>query len=78
MDCCLAGWIGTSRDLAQSLMSFSALLGVLQNDAVPMIIDHGPFFDLFQGSKAAEAGEIVVQAAISDAGGLREAVDITH
>jgi hypothetical protein len=43
-----------------------------------MIIDNPPFFDLLQGSKAAEAGKVIVQAAISYARGLSGAVDITH
>jgi hypothetical protein len=38
----------------------AALLGVLQYEAAPMLIDNSPFFDLLQGSKAAEAGIIVV------------------
>jgi hypothetical protein len=59
-------------------MSRFALLGVLQNDAAPIIIDNSPFLDLLQGSKAAETGEVVVQAAISYARGSSGAVDITH
>jgi hypothetical protein len=43
-----------------------------------MIIDKAPFFDLLQASKAAQAGQLVVQAAIADAGGLNGAVGITH
>jgi hypothetical protein len=54
------------------------LLGVSQNDPAPMIVDNRPFLDFLQGSKTAEAGIIVVQAAISDARGLSGAVDITH
>jgi hypothetical protein len=54
------------------------LFGVLQNDAAPMIIGKPPLFDLLQGSKAAEAGQIIVQAAISHARGLSGVVDITH
>jgi hypothetical protein len=50
----------------------------LQYGAASMIVDHGPLFDLLQGSKAAEAGQVIVQAAISDAGGLSGAVDIIH
>ena len=56
----------------------AALFGVLQNDTAPMIIDEPPFFDLLQRSKAAEAGKLVVQAAIADAGGLSGASDFTH
>jgi hypothetical protein len=44
----------------------------------PKVIDNPPFFDLLHGSKATEAGKIVVQAAIPYAGGLSGAVDITH
>jgi hypothetical protein len=50
----------------------------MQNDTAPMIIDNPPFFDLLQGSKAAEAGKVIVQAAISYARGLRGGMDITH
>jgi hypothetical protein len=38
----------------------SPLLGILQNDTAPMIIDNPPFLDLLQGSKAAEAGKVIV------------------
>jgi hypothetical protein len=54
------------------------LLGVLQNEAAPMLIDDPPFLDLLQGSKAAETGIVIVQAAISYARGSNGAVDITH
>jgi hypothetical protein len=43
----------------------SALLGILQNDAAPMNVDNAPFFDLLQGSIAAETRKVFVQAAIS-------------
>jgi hypothetical protein len=36
------------------------LRGVLQNDTAPMIIDNPPFFDLLQGSKAAEADKVII------------------
>jgi hypothetical protein len=53
-----------ARDIDQlarsALTRRSSLLGVLQNDAAPMIVDNGPFFDLLQGSKAAKAGQVVV------------------
>jgi hypothetical protein len=55
-----------------------AVAGVLQNDAAPTVIHKPPFFDLFQGSKAAQAGEVIVQAAIADARGLNCAVGVTH
>jgi hypothetical protein len=60
------------------LGGFFPLLGVLQNDEAPLIIGNSPFFYLLQGSKAAEAGKVIVQAAISYARGLRRAVDFTH
>jgi hypothetical protein len=60
------------------LIGLAALPGVLQNDAAAMNIDHAPFLDFIQGSKAAEAGEVIVEAAISHARGLSGAVDITH
>jgi hypothetical protein len=41
-------------------LRLSPLLGVLQNDTAPMIIDNPPFFDLLQGSKATEAGKVIV------------------
>jgi len=47
-------------DLAELLIGLSPLLGVFQNDAAPVIIDNPPFFDLVQGSKAADAGVVVV------------------
>ncbi len=59
-------------------MRLPAMSGVLQNDAPTMIVDNAPFFDLIQGSKAAEAGQVIVQAAISYARGLSGAVDIIH
>jgi hypothetical protein len=43
-----------------------------------VIIDNPPFFDLLQRSKAAEAGKVIVQAAISYAWGLNGVIDITH
>jgi len=65
--------MGCGETTPSLLIRFSALLGVLQNDAASMIIDDSPFLDLVQGSKAAEASEVVVQAAIADAQGLSEA-----
>jgi len=60
------------------LIRLSPLLGVLQNDTAPTIVDNPPFLNLLQGSKAAEAGEFIVQAAISYARGFSGAVDIIH
>jgi len=59
-------------------MQLAPLLGVLQDDTAPMIVDNRPFFDLVQRAKAAEAGQFIVQAAISYTRRLRGAVDITH
>jgi hypothetical protein len=42
------------------LGAFFPLLGVLQNDEAPLIIDNYPFFYFLQGSKAAEAGKVIV------------------
>ena len=69
---------GMWRDLARHLTRLSALLGVLQNDAATMAIDNPPLLDLLQGSKAAEAGKVIAQAAIPYARGLSGAVEITH
>jgi hypothetical protein len=44
----------------------------------PTIIGNPPFFDLLERSKAAEAGKVIVQAAISYARRLSGGVDITH
>jgi hypothetical protein len=66
------------RTHQQHLTRSFALHGGLQNDAAPMIIGYAPFFDFLQRSKAAEAGKVVVQAAIPYARGLSRAFDITH
>jgi hypothetical protein len=42
------------------LGAFFPLLGVLQNDEAPLIIDNSPFLYFLQGSKAAEAGKVIV------------------
>jgi len=52
--------------------------GILHNAAAPKIIDNSPFFNLIERSKAAEANQVVVQAAISDARGLSGAVGVIH
>jgi hypothetical protein len=44
----------------------------------PTIIYNAPLFDLLERSKAAEAGKVIVQAAISHARGLSGGVDFTH
>jgi hypothetical protein len=59
-------------------MCLSALIGVLQNNIAPMIIDNAPFLNLLDRAKAPEADKIVIQAAISYARGLSGAVDIAH
>ena len=65
-------------DLVRHPARRATLPGVLQNDAAPMIIDKAPFFDLFQGSKAAEASIVIVEAAIAQARRFSRAVDILH
>jgi hypothetical protein len=59
-------------------MRLSTLLGILQNGTAPMMIDNGPFLDLLERSKAADADIVIVQAAISLARGLSAVVGITH
>jgi hypothetical protein len=59
-------------------MRLASLFGVLQDDAAPMNVNNGPFFDLIQGAKAAEAGKVIVQTAISYTWRWRGVVDITH
>jgi len=55
-----------------------ALPGVLQDAAAPNTVGHSPLLDLLQGSETPEAGIIIAQAAISDAGGQGEFVDVSH
>jgi hypothetical protein len=43
-----------------------------------MLIDNRPFLDFLQGSKAAQTGKVIVEAAIADAGGLNDALGIAH
>jgi hypothetical protein len=43
-----------------------------------MIVGNSPILDFLQGSKAAEADEAVVQAAIPYARGSNRSIDITH
>jgi hypothetical protein len=56
----------------------SALYGVLQNQETAMIVGNRPFFDLVQGSKTTQTGEVIAQTAISYARRLSGYVDITH
>jgi hypothetical protein len=72
------GGSGGWRDVARHLIRASSLPGVLQNDAAPVIVDHPPFFDLVQGSKAAKANQVIVQAAITYARRVQGTVDVTH
>jgi hypothetical protein len=64
--------------VSRDLESLSPPIRIFQNDTAPVIVDNSPFFDLFQGSKAADADEVVVQAAIAYARGFGEAVGIDH
>jgi hypothetical protein len=45
-----------------------ALTGILQNRPAPRPIDHTPLLDFLDGSEAAETDQVVVEAAIADAG----------
>jgi hypothetical protein len=47
-------------DLTRQVVRGFPVLGILQNDAAPMMIDDPPFFDLLQGSKAAQTGVVIV------------------
>jgi hypothetical protein len=69
---------GAAKSGEAKLVLFSSLLGIPQNDAAPIRIDHAPFSDLVERPKAAEANVVIVQAAISDARGLSGAVDVAH
>jgi hypothetical protein len=55
---------------AQTLRRLSALPGVSQDDLAPMIIDDPPLLDFLERTKTADAGVVVVQAAIADTRGL--------
>jgi hypothetical protein len=59
-------------------MGLPALRGVLQDQLAAMLVGKGPLLDLFQGSKASQAGQVVAQAAIPDARRLSGVVHITH
>jgi hypothetical protein len=59
-------------------MGLSSLLSVLQNGRALPVVDGSPEFDLLQGAKAAEAGIVIVQAAMPDAGGDDGVVFIAH
>jgi hypothetical protein len=59
-------------------MSLLALHGVLQDDQTSIVVDDAPLLDLLDGSKTAETGKVIVQAAISNAGRLHGAGDVTH
>jgi hypothetical protein len=54
------------------------LLGGLPNGIAPAVADNSPFLDLIQRPKAADADEVIVQAAIAHARGLRGIVDVGH
>jgi hypothetical protein len=43
-----------------------------------MVIGNRPFFDFFERSKAAEAVQVIVQAAVSYARRLNIVVDVSH
>jgi hypothetical protein len=56
----------------------SAQPGIAQNFATPRVIDYSPFFDLFQRTKATETGIAIVEATVSYARGLNDAVHVGH
>jgi hypothetical protein len=60
------------------LIRVPSLPGIVQNDAPAGIIDQPPLLDLLYGAEAADADEIIVQAAISFARGLNGVFDLTH
>jgi len=45
---------------AQILIGRSSPIGILQNNSSPMAIDNSPFLYLIHGSKAADAGIVIV------------------
>jgi hypothetical protein len=42
------------------LVCLPPLLGVLQNDMAPLIVDNSPFLDFLERSKAAKTGEAII------------------
>jgi hypothetical protein len=54
------------------------LLGIIEDRRAPLIIDEAPLLDLLQGTKTAETGVVIVEAAVSYARGLSEPVHVTH
>jgi hypothetical protein len=49
-------------------IGLATLLGMSQNLTPSLIISQPPFLDLLQGSKAAKAGEVIAETAVSYAG----------
>ena len=49
-------------------MGLPAPPGIVQNEPAPLIIDDPPFLDLVDGAKTSQAGPVIIQAAIADAG----------
>jgi len=72
------GRLHTESSAVQNMVRLSALLGVLQNDMTAISVNQPPFLDLLESPKAAQAGIVIVEAAISDAGGLSRTGEITH
>ena len=60
------------------LQGRSSLPGILQYATAPMVIDDTPFLDLLESSKAAQADQIIAEAAISYTRGWCGSVGITH
>jgi hypothetical protein len=55
-----------------------SLRRILQNHSAALTVDDPPFLDLLDGSKAAEAVQIVVQATIAYTRGLHGIIDVIH
>jgi hypothetical protein len=50
----------------------------VQDDLAPIVTDNTPLFDFFHAPKAAEADEVIIQAAISYTRRLSGTVDVGH
>jgi hypothetical protein len=56
----------------------AALPGVFQNDSAAPFWGDSPLFDFIQRPEAAQADEVIVQAAIANTGGPSGRLDIAH
>jgi hypothetical protein len=69
---------GAHRLTPHFLVSPSALLSVLQDDAAATIVHNTPFFYLLDGPKTAQASQIIIETTVAHTGRLDGAVDVTH